>query len=217
MASNRLVLITGVNGYIAARTVESFLAAGYPVRGTVRKSSTAEGLINALQKYFDRLEIVEVSGITAAGAFDEAIRGVHAVAHIASPIVMDGNDPLSIIDVAVGSVQRLLETANREPTVKSFVLMSSIATVRGLPDLDQERTYTEADWNTYAEATVAAQGKSASEFTIYEASKTAAERALWKYRDEQKPRFSVTSINPRCVLVFPALRARAASHHHPSI
>jgi nucleoside-diphosphate-sugar epimerase len=75
MASKGLVLITGVNGYIAARTVEAFLKAGYSVRGTVRSKPSTKGLIDALSEYAGKLEIVEVPDITVAGAFDEAVKG----------------------------------------------------------------------------------------------------------------------------------------------
>ncbi len=73
-----IVLVTGANGYIAASTVEAFLDAGYSVRGTVRSKSSADGLVDALSKYADRLEIVEVPDITVPGAFDEAVKGAPA-------------------------------------------------------------------------------------------------------------------------------------------
>jgi nucleoside-diphosphate-sugar epimerase len=74
---NQLVLISGVNGFIAAQTVKSFLNAGYSVRGTVRSKSSAEGLLSTLRHYVKagRLEIVEVKDITQPGAFDTAVQG----------------------------------------------------------------------------------------------------------------------------------------------
>lgn len=75
MTGKGLVLVTGANGYIAARTIEAFLLAGYSVRGTARSAATTQGVRDALAPYTDRLEIVEVPDITAAGAFDEAVKG----------------------------------------------------------------------------------------------------------------------------------------------
>lgn len=75
MAHNGLVLVTGANGYVAARTVEAFVKAGYSVRGTVRSKSSAKGLLDALSEYASRIEIVEVPDITVEGAFDEAVKG----------------------------------------------------------------------------------------------------------------------------------------------
>jgi nucleoside-diphosphate-sugar epimerase len=48
-SKNQIVLISGVNGYIAARTAEAFLKTGYHVRGTVRSMSSADGLLKALE------------------------------------------------------------------------------------------------------------------------------------------------------------------------
>jgi GDP-D-mannose dehydratase len=74
---NQLVLISGVNGYIAAQTAKFFLDAGYSVRGTVRSKNSAKGLVHVLQSYVEacRFEIVEVGDITLAGAFDKAVDG----------------------------------------------------------------------------------------------------------------------------------------------
>jgi nucleoside-diphosphate-sugar epimerase len=78
MSSNGLVLVTGANGYIAARTVEAFLQAGYSVRGSVRSKKSATELVEALSEYASRLEIAEVPDITVPGAFDEAVKGESA-------------------------------------------------------------------------------------------------------------------------------------------
>lgn len=75
------VLITGINGYIAAHTAARFLQAGFSVRGTVRNktSPNVESLLRALsapQKAGGgKVEIVEVPDITIKGAFDNAVQG----------------------------------------------------------------------------------------------------------------------------------------------
>jgi nucleoside-diphosphate-sugar epimerase len=81
MASQRLVLITGINGYIAAHTAATFLKAGYAVRGTVRaRTPNVESLVRTLGQYHDgnRLELVEVPDISVQGAFDRAVEGLFA-------------------------------------------------------------------------------------------------------------------------------------------
>lgn len=76
-SSNPLVLVTGVNGFIAARTVEAYLLAGYNVRGTVRSVRSGKGISEALAEYVSagRFEVVTVEDITVPGAFDEAVKG----------------------------------------------------------------------------------------------------------------------------------------------
>ncbi len=80
MAGPRLVLITGINGYLAAHTAAAFLKAGFAVRGTVRaRTPNVESLICTLAKYHDgsRLELVEVPDVSIDGAFDRAVQGCY--------------------------------------------------------------------------------------------------------------------------------------------
>jgi hypothetical protein len=72
--------------------------------------------------------------------------------------------------------------------------MSSIAAITSAKQ--PPYTFTEADWDDEAEAVVAKLGKQAPGGMIYRASKTAAERTLWKFRDEKQPKFTATSVNP---------------------
>ena len=75
-----VVLITGVNGYIATHTAAAFLRAGFAVRGTVRTRTPAivDTLEHTLRPYHDgdRLEIVEVPDIGETGAFDRVVESL---------------------------------------------------------------------------------------------------------------------------------------------
>lgn len=189
-----LVLVTGANGFIAARTVEAFLDAGYSVRGTVRSIASSKALLDALKHYGDRFSLSEVPEITAAGAFDEAIKGVAYVAHLAAPVSFMFTDPEPVLKAAIQGTTGILESAVGESSVRHFVLMSSIVAV--ISPKDGPHVFTEENWNTVAEDTVAEKGRGAGGYLIYQASKTAAERALWKFRAERKPHFAVTTAQP---------------------
>lgn len=79
-AARRIVLITGLNGYIATHTAAAFLRAGFAVRGTVRNRTPAlvQTLERTLKPYHkgDRLEVVEVSDIGVNGAFDRVVESL---------------------------------------------------------------------------------------------------------------------------------------------
>ena len=122
------------------------------------------------------------------------ILGVLAIAHLASPVSFSFTDPEPVMKAAVEGVTRVLESASRAPSVKHFVLMSSIVAI-GTPSAT-DHVYTEDQWNDESEAIVAREGKKAPGVAIYAASKAASERAFWKYRDEHKPHFTQTAINP---------------------
>lgn len=93
-----------------------------------------------------------------------------------------------------GLAQALKAAENGQATVKSFIFMSSVASI--FSEREDDHTFTEADWNTYSERIVAEKANDTPKHVIYEASKVAAERAMWKFREERKPRFSVTAVNP---------------------
>ena len=87
------VLVTGANGYLAVWTVKKYLEAGYSVRGTVRSLSKSAFLKEQFAEYGERLELVVVEDITKDGAFDEAVKGVDAIAHTASPFHFTASEP----------------------------------------------------------------------------------------------------------------------------
>jgi len=73
-----LVLITGVNGYIASHVADQLLEAGYRVRGTTRSLSKVESLAKYWEGKFGkgRVEFVEVKDMSHDGAFDESFKGM---------------------------------------------------------------------------------------------------------------------------------------------
>ena len=87
------VLVTGANGYLATWVVKKYLEAGYSVRGTVRSLSKSAFLNDKFARYGDRFELVVVEDITKDGAFDEAVKGVDAIAHTASPVEINPTNP----------------------------------------------------------------------------------------------------------------------------
>jgi nucleoside-diphosphate-sugar epimerase len=103
-------------------------------------------------------------------------------------------DPEPVLKGAIEGTLRALEAGHKEPSVKSFVLMSSIGAI--LSTKEGPYTFTEANWNDEAGAVVSKLGKDAPSALIYFASKVAAERAMWSFRDEKKPSFTLTSVNP---------------------
>ncbi|QPC58215.1 hypothetical protein HYE67_000446 [Fusarium culmorum] len=199
MSDKPIVLVTGANGYIAGSVVEAFLKAGYAVRGTVRSKASGDSLVKALSSYGSDLEIVQVPDIVAPGAFDTAVKGVHAILHLAAGVGFSFTDPDPVLEVAIKGTESVLESALTEPSIKSVVLMSSIAAISGAGNPSSNRV-TEADWNDAALEAVKKLGKESPGSLIYVASKVAGERAFWKFRDEKKPSFTMTALNPTFVM-----------------
>ena len=89
------VLVSGANGYIAVWVVRTLLDRGFSVRGTVRSESKIPHLKKVFKDEFEKglLEVVVVPDITVSGAFDEAVKGVDAIEHTASPFHFKADDP----------------------------------------------------------------------------------------------------------------------------
>jgi len=194
-----LVLVTGASGFVAAHVLSSFLDAGYRVRGTVRSEKSAAQVKSTFAKYANStLEFAIVPDITTPGAFDEAVKGVDGVIHTASPFVLEVEDnQRDLLDPAIKGTTEILRAVQKNaPQVKRVVITSSFAAiVDPAKGMRPGYTYTEADWNpvTMEEA------KTGSGPVAYCASKKFGELAALNFVKEQKPNFTISTINPPMV------------------
>jgi len=195
---DKIVLVTGINGYIASHIGVQLLEKGYTVRGTSR-SAAAEGhlLAGAFKGYEARYQHAVVPDITAPGAFDEAVKGVYGIIHTASPVDFTLQTVDEFFGPAVGGNLSVLESTRKAgPQLKVFVVTSSVAAVVDKWKQPADHDYMEHDWNTSGEA-VARENFTAP--VAYGASKAAAERALWKWTEDNQAPFAVAAVNPGVV------------------
>ncbi|KAK4704117.1 hypothetical protein P7C70_g2091, partial [Phenoliferia sp. Uapishka_3] len=82
----KTVLVTGASGFLAAYCIDEFLKAGWTVRGTVRSAAKSQHILDRYPKGA-KLALVEVPDIVTGEGLAEALNGVDAVAHTASPSV----------------------------------------------------------------------------------------------------------------------------------
>ncbi|PCH34576.1 NAD(P)-binding protein [Wolfiporia cocos MD-104 SS10] len=200
---NSLIVITGINGYIASHVGLAALQAGYRVRGTLRSLARSEEVkagYTAAGADIGALEFVAVDDFTSDAQLDAAFAGATGVAHIALPGgLTDSNDDLPALGIA--SNQVVLRAVRRTGTVRRVVFTSSsVASV--MQSLEyHEHTVTDADWNDKAvalfeSATEDDKKSSTWPWLRYAALKTLSERAVWKWVDEEKPEFDIVTILP---------------------
>lgn len=199
------VLITGANGFVASHTAQQFLSRGYKVRGSVRSLRQSSWLTDDVFKPYTRrgeFEVVQVPDLGVAHAFDDAVRGVAAVVHVASIGGFDPDPNKSIPQVVLG-VTSLLESAMGELSVKEFVYTSSVA-ARAMPTVDNTTHIGPDTWNDIAMQLAWAPPPYDADpmrgLVAYMAGKAEAEKALWKFVEEKKPHFTVNSIYPGAIL-----------------
>ncbi|KAG6875202.1 hypothetical protein C0992_004786 [Termitomyces sp. T32_za158] len=190
------VLVSGANGFVAMWIVRKLLEKGYAVRGTVRSADKGKYLENYFQAYGTRLEITVVEDITKDGAFDEAVKGVHAVVHTASPFYLNAASVDELLRPAViGTVSILKSALGCGQMIKRVVVTSSAAAVS---DLSVCKVLNEDDWNELSVREIEEKGADTSGFVKYLASKTAAERAAWDFYEQNKAVISwdLSVLNP---------------------
>ncbi len=95
------------------------------------------------------------------GAFDDAVKGIDAIVHTASPYNLKADDPAELIGPAVhGTTGILLSALKHGSSVKRVVITSSCASVA--TPTTNPRIFSEEDWNEASVAEVKEKGRDAS-------------------------------------------------------
>ncbi len=193
-----LILVTGANGYIGSHVCDQLLLAGYRVRGTARDDSKSQWLHDLFDKTYGphRFESAIVPDMAKEDAFDEACKDVKGVCHVAS-ILSFSPDPLAVIPVVVAAARNAASSAAREPGVVRLVFTSSSTAITN-PKPGKTFTITAKDWNDEAieDAWKPPPYEASRANSVYAASKTQAERAMWDFVKENKPHFVLNAVLP---------------------
>lgn len=182
------VAVSGITGFIGAHIASDLLSKGYIVHGTVRRN-TPERLahITSHPNAAESLKVFEAD-LARPGSFDECTNGCKWAIHVASPYAMDAKDPQKeLVDPAVNGTLSFLRSC-KAAGVEKVVLTSSIASVSD--EARADHVFTEADFNT----------KSSLTRLPYYFSKAEAERAAWKFVEEEAADMKLVVINPSIVI-----------------
>ncbi|OLL25121.1 putative uncharacterized oxidoreductase [Neolecta irregularis DAH-3] len=193
-----IILVSGISGFLAAHVLSQLLEKGYSVRGTVRDEKKRDWILEKYKTFVDenRLQVIIVPDAAREDAFEEAVKGMTFVIHIASPFHFKITDPkIDLLDPAIIGTRGLLTHAAKHSSIKRVVITSSFASI-----LDPSYgwrpgyTYTEADWSplTYEDGLAAKDDP----FTAYRTSKVEAERTAWRFLETEKPSFDIVTICP---------------------
>ncbi|PHH92380.1 hypothetical protein CDD83_7662 [Cordyceps sp. RAO-2017] len=200
IAEGSLVLVTGVNGYIASHIAEQLLEHGFRVRGTVRDGYKADYMHAVFDEKYgkDAFEVQIVKDMAVDGAFDDAIKGCAGVMHVASDLTLDP-DPYKVIPMVVAGIKNALTAAARNPSVKRFVYTSSSAAATA--PIANKKFHVDA--NTWNDADVKLAWapppyNDDRKLAVYAASKTLAEKECWRFAQEEKPAFVINTVLPNC-------------------
>ncbi|KAF8310758.1 NAD(P)-binding protein, partial [Clavulina sp. PMI_390] len=118
---------------------------------------------------------------------------------MASPVTVDVSNPAAVIGPAIaGTIAIFNSVAKFGPNVCRVVVTSSAASI--MEPKDGPYTFTEADWNTFSPGEVERIGGE-SGIHVYRTAKVTAERAAWKFMEDNKGKlgFDLATILPPLV------------------
>ena len=192
ISSSRPILVTGASGFVALHTIIQLLQQGYKVRATLRTLSREAEVRETISKYVqinDRLEIIS-GNLEQDSGWDEAMKGVKYVLHVASPFpLFEPKHEDELIVPAVQGTLRILRAAHKGK-IKRVVQVSSVAAVIAGHN-GENRIFTEDDWSL-----------TENNIGTYPKSKTLAERASWDFINgaENINKMELVAINPPLIL-----------------
>ena len=184
--TKQIVLVTGVSGYLGLHVAKVLIERGYQVRGTVRSLSKEPSVREALGVTDGSLSFAECD-LTSDQGWKEALTGVDAVIHVASPFILkEPKDEQEYLKPAVEGTLRVMQFA-RDARIKKVVATSTYLTMAGHMS---SGSFGPGDFTPFDDPTINA----------YIRSKIAAEQALWDFVRRQNAEMRVSTIHPGAIL-----------------
>lgn len=194
IVGNKKACVIGGTGFVASLLVKLLLEKGYAVNTTVRDPDNQKKVchLHELQNLGD-LKIFRAD-LTDESSFDAPIAGCDLVFHLATPVNFASKDPENdMIKPAIQGVLNVLKACGKAKTVKRVVMTSSAAAV-SINNLQEtglvmdEKNWTDVEFLSSVKPPTWG----------YPASKTLAEKAAWKFAEEN---------NIKLITVIPSLMA----------
>ncbi|XP_041995066.1 phenylacetaldehyde reductase-like [Salvia splendens] len=197
-----VVCLTGGSGYIGSWIVQLLLRRGYTVHATVKNLNdeketkhlqALEGAESGLRLF--QIDLLDYDSIVAA------VTGAAGVFHLASPCIVDRvEDPQrDLLDPAIKGTINVL-TAAKKLGVRRVVVTSSISAMFPSPNWPADKIKNEDCW--------ADEEYCKQKGVWYPLSKTMAEKAAWKFAEENS--LDIVVVNPGTVMgpiIPPAINA----------
>lgn len=205
MENKATVLVTGATGFVGMQIILQLLEKGYTVKTTVRDIKSEEKVRETLRKNniqsLEKLTFIAAE-LTQDNNWEDAMKGCTYVLSVASPVFFDKpkNEEEAFRPAREG-ILRILRFA-KKAGVKRVVMTSNFGAV-GFTQTNKSRETTEADWTDTRNKAV----------SVYERSKTLAEKAAWDFIRTDGGNLEFTTINPVAIL-GPSLDAHVSGSFH---
>ncbi|GAB4832587.1 hypothetical protein Ancab_006602 [Ancistrocladus abbreviatus] len=189
----KVVCVMGAAGYIASWTVKLLLRRGYTVRGAVRDPVDRKKIEHLLRLdgAEERLKLFRAD-LLEEGSFDSVVDGCDGVFHIASHVkFQDIKDPKAeLIDPAVKGTLNVLKACAKAKSIRRVVLTSSTAIVAYTGQPLNADVLVDETWFSVPSVCEKLE-------RWYPLSKTLAEKAAWKFAEENG--LDLVTTNAGCI------------------
>lgn len=182
------VLITGASGFVASHIVSQLFSRGVQIVGTVRSAEKGDWIAKRYPgfKYEVLKDVADESAIQAIFKKHSDISHVLHTAATRGP--SKGDAVKNLVEPSVNSINYLLKAARDfGPNVKKFVMTSSCVTM-----LDLSKGPFQPDVDSWVDFTI--DNSNDSMVSGFAVAKKLAEKAVWKFKETQKPKFSVATM-----------------------
>jgi NADPH-dependent methylglyoxal reductase len=149
MVHPKTILLTGATGNLGAVILESLLQSKYNIRAIVRS-------VEKNRKYFEdhyeaesataQLTLIEAPDLAVSGVFDERVKGVEAIVHVATPLAFDKFWEM-VIEPAWLINKNILGAASSSKSVQRITITGSVVSKLQIPE---RVTITGANYNPIA-------------------------------------------------------------------
>ncbi|KAK4411085.1 Tetraketide alpha-pyrone reductase 1 [Sesamum angolense] len=175
----KVVCVTGASGYVASWLVKLLLERGYTVKGTLRNLNDPNQILHlkALNGADERLHLLQAD-LLEDGSFDSVVDGCEGVFHTASPVLFSTTHPQAeLIQPAVQGTLNVLRSCSKVTSVRRVVVTASIASVTFNKKTKGPDVVIDETW--FSDPVFCEESQQ-----WYALSKTLAERAAWKFAEE---------------------------------
>nr|XP_017249927.1 PREDICTED: dihydroflavonol-4-reductase-like [Daucus carota subsp. sativus] len=199
MGGERTVCVTGASGYIGSFLVKRLLERRYHVRATVRDPGNQKKVKHLLElaNASTHLSLWKAE-LAEEGGYDDAIQGCQGVFHVAAPVELinhrqDGEEEID--STTLNGILSIMRSCSKAKTVKRFVYTSTTGTITVQP----QPPFNEFTEDLWSDIDLCYQHKMYG--WMYVVAKTIAEKAAWKYAEENG--IDMVTVHPSFVLGRP--------------
>jgi nucleoside-diphosphate-sugar epimerase len=210
-------LVTGANSFVAAHVINTLIAEGHTVTGSVRRATAGEIVLAEHPEWSRKLDFVEIKDYAEAGIWNDVFksRAFDHIVHVAAPLLDNpantdyDRDFLRPSVEGYGSSHRLNDHTNEHhrnlsllrsaqkyaPSLKSIAVTGSINAITTGDDLTTRRLTNES-WNTVTKEQARELNNA---YISYCSAKKESEEAIWSFVKSENPSFAVTVFLPALI------------------